>query len=540
MPSTIPYDPSLVLAQVVDPKGLALVKQIADYQAPVDAAEATLNSAMAARRSLDMLKVELANMHIDASNLNKSTDKLNADIIGYAKDYVSKKIDAEAKIIPLRAQISGVNSSVETPVDYIKTEIKKLPLAADSISMDVQYFSVDAMKQKGSNFADAVSGYVSSAVDFLGDKISTQATAAARNQVSKQLQNHEIIGTLVLSVSCTHKNASVLAPLVLNVDKGVRAWNRLFPHDLLVPTDKAAMATLAKKTETAQDPKFSIISGMTFGSSFVGMVHIVNNSQTRSSQSLSSIASSLQEQLQFSGWIEDASGGFGINSTFSDQLQNLLSSQNVSSHVTLICMGVIPSIVSSEVQIGVQKFADFDPKSTMEALAVLQNSTTAEQGSVSQGAEAARTGGQMVSMKAGDIKAVVSALADVQDAANKILDINSMMTALDDYLKKAADGDSGVPINFYLKDITKIQLAEMWVNKYFPTSNMIQSDDSAEVNGGNGSNTGNGGNANGGNGGDNGNGGNANSDSGNGGNGGNGGNVNGNGGDNGDGGSGGN
>jgi hypothetical protein len=43
-----------------------------------------------------------------------------------------------------------------------------------------------------------------------------------------------------------------------------------------------------------------------------------------------------------------------------------------------------------------------------------------------------------------------------------------MMIALDDYLKKASDGTSGVPINYYLKDITKGMLCEMWVAKYCP------------------------------------------------------------------------
>ncbi len=58
-------------------------------------------------------------------------------------------------------------------------------------------------------------------------------------------------------------------------------------------------------------------------------------------------------------------------------------------------------------------------------------------------------------MKAGEVKAALTALGEIQDGANKILDINSMMTALDDYLKKAAESTSGVPLNYYLKDIHK-------------------------------------------------------------------------------------
>ena len=96
-----------------------------------------------------------------------------------------------------------------------------------------------------------------------------------------------------------------------------------------------------------------------------------------------------------------------------------------------------------------------------------------------QSADAAKTGAQVLAMKTNDIKAGLSALSEIKQQANKILDINSMMTALDDYCKKASSGDCGVPINYYLKDITKDVLAEMWVAKYFPGKfNAIQNDDS--------------------------------------------------------------
>ncbi|KAL9123824.1 MAG: hypothetical protein Q9217_006785 [Psora testacea] len=495
MPSTIPYDPSLVLANVVSKEALGAVEEISKAQAPVDAAQEDLNALLAARRSLDMTKTELANLNIDTKPVADALKKLNASITTSATNYALEKIKAETKLQELRKKIHGLHSQVETPVDYVKTEIKSLPLAADSMSMDVQYFSLDSYDQNANSYATAVSTFVSSSVDFLGEKAQIQMSNAAQNQISHQLQSHRIVGTLVLSVSCTHKNASVLAPFVLNVDKGIKVWNHLFPKDQLKPTNKAEMSRLALK-DNLDGPKFSIISGMTFGSSFVGMVHILNVTDTSVSQSLSSFATSLQSQMDAGAWFESASGGFGVNATIGNEVKNLLSAQNITSHVTLICMGVIPSIVANDVKIGAEKFAEFDPKSSMEAISTIQNATVADQGSVNQAADAARTGQQMVSLKATEIKSALSALQEVEDAKNKILDINSMMTALDDYLKKAADGKAGIPINYYLKDITKGMLAEMWVNKYFPGRYIaIQSDDSGGKNpkipeGGNGGNTG--------------------------------------------------
>jgi hypothetical protein len=94
-------------------------------------------------------------------------------------------------------------------------------------------------------------------------------------------------------------------------------------------------------------------------------------------------------------------------------------------------MGAIPSLVANEVKIGVEHFAKFDPESSMQAIAMVQNATIADQDTVKQSADKARTGKQMLTMKAGEIEAALSALAKIDDGANKILDINSMMTALE-------------------------------------------------------------------------------------------------------------
>ncbi|TXC06871.1 hypothetical protein FocTR4_00009644 [Fusarium oxysporum f. sp. cubense] len=59
-------------------------------------------------------------------------------------------------------------------------------------------------------------------------------------------------------------------------------------------------------------------------------------------------------------------------------------------------------------------------------------------------AEASRTTGQASEMRGKDIESSLSALTTIDGEENKILDVNSMMTALDDYLKKAADGKADI------------------------------------------------------------------------------------------------
>ena len=53
------------------------------------------------------------------------------------------------------------------------------------------------------------------------------------------------------------------------------------------------------------------------------------------------------------------------------------------------------------------------------------------------------------------------------------------MTAFDDFVKKAAADDAcGVPINFFVKEITKEEIAKAYLKKYSPLPNwQLSSDD---------------------------------------------------------------
>ena len=44
------------------------------------------------------------------------------------------------------------------------------------------------------------------------------------------------------------------------------------------------------------------------------------------------------------------------------------------------------------------------------------------------------------------------------------------MTAFEDYIQKIKKGDAGMPVNFFLKTIARSQLAQLWLEKYYPTA----------------------------------------------------------------------
>ncbi|MGX5817982.1 hypothetical protein ACWKWU_07290 [Chitinophaga lutea] len=484
MPSVIPYDPSLVLGNLVNQAALDNLVAISAIQGPIDAAEDNLNSLIAMKRSIDMTIQELINMSIDTSDLVKESADAGKAIQQAAIDYAKQKLDGATKIQPLQQKISMVHEDVESPIDYNKSQIKTMPLASDSLKMNVQYFSFDENQQDAFTQAATVKSFVSSELDILGDSIKQQASSSVQDQMNSQYQRHSISGTLVISISCTHKDALLLAPFILDVDKAIRVWNKVYPSDLLKINDPASIAKAMAQADTQNEKSLTLLSGATYGSCFIGMVHILNTSTTTSNEAAYSAAENLQTQYKIGGFIENLSGGFGVDSSFSADAKNLLSTQNITSHCSLVTMGSIPSIKSNQVAIGVKQFASFDGASAMQQLAALQNATAGDLDTVDSAAEAARTGKQMTTLKNSTIQGVLTGLADIDDGANKMLDINSMMDAMDDYIQKALAGNLGVPINYYLKPITKSQLAEMWVNKYYPNQYTNVSGDDSTPSGG--------------------------------------------------------
>lgn len=479
MPSVIPYDPSIALGNIVDVEKLEKLEQIAQIQAPVDVAEEQMNSLIALKRSIDMTAQELINLKIDTSEITQESAEISEEIKQAAIDYAKIKIDAKKQIQQLSATPT-VSHNWESPLDYNRTEIKKMPLSADSMNMNVQYFSSDESDQSSKTQSESIQRFISAEFSFLGKGMSEQASKAAASQINSQYSRHNIAGTLVIAVSCTHKDAVLLAPCVIDVDKAIRVWNSMHKDDMLKTDDPSNMFSAFANGSTENEKSMSIVSGATYGSCFVGMVHILNTSKTVSNEKMNSMASKIQAQIKYKGFLTNAAGGFGASGNFANDIKNLISTQEVTSHCTITTRGSIPSIKANNVKMAVKEFSEFDGKAAMEKLAALQNATASEMDSIDSSAEKARVGDQMIALHNSQIQGVLTGLKDIDDGENKVLDTNSMMTALEDYIDKALAGQLGMPINYYLKPITKSQLAQMWVNKYFPNQFLKTQTDEGE------------------------------------------------------------
>jgi hypothetical protein len=162
-----------------------------------------------------LMQLGLKEDNAAAIELETQMNKLSDNITKAPTNYRIAKVQSEEAITQLRDQMRVFHSSVESPVECVKTQIKPMPLAADSMSMDVQYFLMDQMKQDAEVFAQAIVKFVTAATSWLGSSVASQATSTATKQAQEQAIKHSISGTLVISVTCTHKPS--MAPCVLLV-----------------------------------------------------------------------------------------------------------------------------------------------------------------------------------------------------------------------------------------------------------------------------------------------------------------------------------
>ncbi len=471
--STIPYDPSLVLGMIVDPNKISTLEKIASLQAPVDAARDYVNALLRQKLSLDMTGRELISLGATPEQLgdfNKAVSDLTKNIIAAAIELGNTVLKAEQAIVQAKTEAgqAQISKQLQSPVDFAASQLTSLPISSDSMSMDVQYFRYEDNEQSSQQVANQVSTFVGVKVSsFLGSEFGSMASATANQSVSSANQGRNIVGTLVICANCTSRQAQIFSPLVLDVDAAIDSYS-MQTGDKMPIEDPNSMKKTAL-TNQDDDPKTSlpILIGASYGSSFVGFVHFEQHENTSSYQEAESQAFQARGEADEDMLFENLQGTWGMDAQSAQALKNLLSTSTITSHCSVITMGLIPSIKSNQV-IATVKGLQGDPKSDMESLAALQDSTNSSNVSIASGAAAARKGAAVAQMKADYVKAAVDAMADVDKTTNQVIDLNSLQVALDDYVSKASDGQTGVPINFYLKYVTKRDIAKAWMEKYYP------------------------------------------------------------------------
>ena len=166
MPTTIPYDPSMVLGNLIALDKITKLQAIAAAQKPADLAQDSLNSLILNKRKLDMTFQEMVNMGVDVKDLQdfqKTIDSLKTDISKHASAY-GKAVRTSTAGVEGQNYSYGtteINEAPESPIDWNKSDIKKMPLSSDSMNVDVQYLRNEREKDGNDDHASSVASAVS-------------------------------------------------------------------------------------------------------------------------------------------------------------------------------------------------------------------------------------------------------------------------------------------------------------------------------------------------------------------------------------------
>jgi len=145
MPSTIPFDPSLSLGNIVDPQKIKNLKEIANAQKGVDNAYDLLNSSLLTKHKLDMVFQELLALNINESSsemqeLREQMKSVDAEVTKNAVTLAKASVTSSKAVADIKNNQSQnqIYESVESPIDFEKSDIKMFDLSSDSMNMDVQ------------------------------------------------------------------------------------------------------------------------------------------------------------------------------------------------------------------------------------------------------------------------------------------------------------------------------------------------------------------------------------------------------------------
>ncbi len=473
---TIPYDPSLVLGMVVHPDRIDELAKIAEAQNPVNLAREKVNALLRQKLSLDMLIQELSTLKVKEDQVKKVSDQIDSltEKLGEAAvDLTEKVITAEDLIFNLKADQGQkqISSAVQSPVDFAASQLKSMPISSDSMNMDVQYFryqkNTDSNDQHSNQVASFVGGSVGS---YFGNSFSAEAGASANRSVTKAESNHELLGTLVFVVNCTHRAAQIFSPLVLDVEAAIDGWIATkgdWPGG--DPEDAEVMSTIAK-TKAKKDDYINgmpILAGATYGSSFVGFVHFTKVERTQDTQEAQSAAFQASARIERSLFLGSAMGEVGVSGEAASSARDLLSTSDIQSHCSVISMGIIPSIKSSQVKSVVKELED-NPQERMKAVAAMQSGTNSNLKTIASAANQGKIAAAVGDMKTDYVSAAIQGAAKIDEQTNNVIDLNSLMIALDDFIARANGAEGGVPINFYIKYISQRTIAISWLEQFYP------------------------------------------------------------------------
>eukprot|EP00547_Thalassionema_nitzschioides_P013192 CAMPEP_0194260982 /NCGR_PEP_ID=MMETSP0158-20130606/45790_1 /TAXON_ID=33649 /ORGANISM="Thalassionema nitzschioides, Strain L26-B" /LENGTH=244 /DNA_ID=CAMNT_0039001087 /DNA_START=88 /DNA_END=822 /DNA_ORIENTATION=+ len=235
--ASIPYDPTLILGNMVDVKRIEVLKQQAEAQKPMIRANDKLNALTASSYKMAMIYNQMVSMGVSLKvlvELSEEKEKLKEDMADAAIELGEATIEAEEAVaqIKMAAAQQKIGLYVESPLNYQQSKVKKFPLSFDSLKFDVQYFRKESERDITSAHSDAMSQHVGFVMQAVGSGFSLNQSSNASSMSQSANSRHEIEGTIVITAVCTHQQADIISPLIMQ-DTKLKGPSSLRPFVLI-------------------------------------------------------------------------------------------------------------------------------------------------------------------------------------------------------------------------------------------------------------------------------------------------------------------
>lgn len=456
--------PSLGLGNVAQPEVVDVIDRIRACEAEADAAYDRLSAAQLSKRSLTMTLNELSGMGVDTDSLTEQIERVDASLLRAAQEYVRVKIASESRIDGLRQTLCDIPATQmpESPVDFQASELRSLPLASESLKLDSRYFAFDGDMQedKLASIEKFVRSATNAAASGQGD-----LSRSVCDQISEQVANHHVCGTLILTASATHRNVHLFSPYVLDPDKAVSAWNTLHDEQIDTSDPQRVREALVRRS----DDSLALITGAVYGSDFVGMAHFLQ-SDASSRGNMDDLKARLDEKLLLGGWLANASGGTGVDQAVLDDVRAFLSANSISCHISIVATGAIPTIKSNELTTCSYRLAEVGADS------ILSGADAADRQSIGSEAQAARQQALLGSIRNARIGSILREVSLSDEKKNNVLNMKTLIDAFDNYIASIGSTGEvvGIPVGFYIRRVTQAEIAHSWLRRHYPASRTEQ------------------------------------------------------------------
>ena len=467
MPTSIPFHPGLVLGNIIQADHTQYLENLTKEKNKIDSSQQKHNLYIQQKHKLDMVYQELLSIGVPQGELTKlenEIENVNKEILQSAIEYSETVRNSEAKIAELKSNVlSSVKqekgliasqlSNVESPLDWTKCELKSVDLSFDSMELDCQFFDC-----KFNNFdahVEQISQYIhEKSMDTLGKDAANNLKTHTLRKLKGKTPNHKLEGTLVLTANCTHKKANTFHTLNLDGYKAIRAWNTLYPEDALDTSDIDSVYKIAQGQDNSSNT-LRVLTTVTFGSSFVGMVHLSKESGAKIN--LTNESGIEQEPQPKSN--SDHSGAQDKTDNSQDPL--LHNQSTLQSHCSVVTMGVIPKLTQSTSDTLLKSTID-NPKHILNQIDAVKIRTSSEQSTTSSKNNESKELNQLLNLSQRNLKFALSSLCDLEQT-HSLLDTNALIRMFDNYTHSAKEFTGGVPLNLYSTSFSKADVASAWL-----------------------------------------------------------------------------